>query len=68
MRKHPGTDRDGFPRPLPLPLTLFLPVSHAEQAPPHHGRRSLPRVLGDGFIPVMITVALIASAVLLALD
>jgi hypothetical protein len=68
MDKHPATGRDGFPRPLPLLLTPFLPVSRAEQAPPHHRRRSLPRVLGDGFIPVAFATIAVASAVILALD
>jgi hypothetical protein len=64
METNAATDRNGLSQPLTKPIVLtsfnrILPVAIGH---------SLLREGNDGFVPVVVAAALIASAILLALD
>jgi hypothetical protein len=61
MQTNAVRGRYGLMRPLPLSVVL-TDVNRIPQA------HSILRCGGDGFIPVMVAAALIASAISLALD
>ena len=69
MDNDPATDPNGSPRPLRRSVALapFL-VLGANRILPDHSGVSLSRIIGDGFVPVVVATIAIASAVLFALD
>jgi hypothetical protein len=69
MVRNSATNRIGFPRPLMWPIALTsLRVPVANRILPDDRDHSLPRVIGDGFVPVLVATIATASAVLFALD